>query len=345
MNPKNPYPHEISFDQHIWLPRANANYNSLANASHDRKDIQSLIENTFPEVRDPSGAHPPFVELYLQQALSADETDKVKAKCAELGWTDSPYDQLRAATHFFDDLREKIGLSAVNPPEHIHRMQRGECYVGDVYSANLIFNTLRRRDLRFENGKRYLDFGCSSGSLIRILTAVMKDASFFGVDPIESAIEWATANIPAGTFLKSELSPPLAFQDGFFDGVTAISIWSHLGEKEALRWFDEMNRCVKPGGWLLFTTHGRVSVSYYNLREMHLPKRILATLEGLLNSDFVFEETYLGQSPEGIDATGYGNAYLTREWVLKNLTGKWRMLSVDFGANQENQDVYLLRRM
>jgi hypothetical protein len=68
-------------------------------------------------------------------------------------------------------------------------------------------------------------------------------------------------------------------------------------------------------------------------------------VEGIINSNFVFEEIYIGESPEGISATGYGNTYLRRDWIFENLSSDWKMISVDFGASQQNQDIYILRKL
>ena len=106
-----------------------------------------------------------------------------------------------------------------------------------------------------------------------------------------------------------------------------------------------MDRLVKPGGWLCFTTHGPTSLWYYHQKKMQKPARIKALLEGLLNIDFVFEEVYIDESPEGLDASGYGNAYFRREWVIRNLSSRWMLLSYEPGLNQANQDIYILRRL
>ena len=342
-NKNNPYPHEISFDQHVWLPRANDNYVALDAEPTGREEFQALVENIWPEVKIPMPAHDTPFERTLIAKLSDDEIKTASAKCGETGLPVSDLNILRMATHFFPEMRAKLGTSNVNPPENVHWMQRSEYYIADTYSSNMIVSTLAKRDMRFEPGNKYLDFGCSSGSLVRALKLIEPGASYYGADPLKTSIEWANANIPGSTFITSQLKPPLPFQSEMFDGVTAVSIWSHLGEKEALAWFDEIHRCTKKGGWLCFTTHGRVSVSYYNKISMVGERRLRAVMEGLINSDFVFEETYLGQSPEGIDATGYGNAYFTREWVLKNLSDKWQLVSHDLGMNQQNQDIYILR--
>ena len=163
-NPRNPYPHEIWFDQHVWLPRANERYASIDGAMTDRKTIQGLIEDTFPEVKHVSGTHPDHVEQKLVNRLTEREISAIDAKLGTLNLPVTRYNQIRIATHFFPDTAQKLGLSPTNPPDHIHRLQRGEWYVGDIYSANMIIDTVGRRGFAFSPGSNYLDFGCSSGS-------------------------------------------------------------------------------------------------------------------------------------------------------------------------------------
>lgn len=297
-NPKNPYSHEISYDQHVWLPRANDNYVQIERQPLDRTELQALIENLWPEVAIPFPEHPQFFERSLMPKLSTEDIKTASDKCGELGLPLSDLNVLRIATHCFPEMRGKLGTSNVNPPADVHWMQRGEYYIGDSYSANMLISTLDKRSLAFEPGKKYLDFGCSSGSLVRALRLFQPGASYYGADPLRSSIDWANANIPGATFVTSELKPPLPFENGFFDGITAVSIWSHLGESEALAWFDEMHRCTRKGGWLCFTTHGRISVSYYNKRSMVLERRLRALLEGLINSDFVFLRKPTSESPQ-----------------------------------------------
>ena len=53
----------------------------------------------------------------------------------------------------------------------------------------------------------------------------------------------------------SAIDPPLPFDDGFFDLIWAISVWTHLTDN-ALSWLAEMHRILKPGGLLIATYMG-----------------------------------------------------------------------------------------
>ncbi|KSV62461.1 hypothetical protein N185_08595 [Sinorhizobium sp. GW3] len=342
MSPRNPYDHEVSFDQHVWIPSAGQGYRSIIDLIDDRQAIDRLIKRHIKPApgRDPE----PLATQKILSRLSEEELAEVRRAVEARGEHAYLQNMLVFASFHYPELRTRLGTSVRNPPAHIHRMQKSDYYIGDMYSADLVAATLSRCNLGLDSHCAYLDFGCSSGSLIRVLQAAAPKALFHGVDPVSSSIEWASQNIERATFAVSNTSPPLAYENGKFRGVTAISIWSHLGQREAIAWFNEMHRVIEPDGWLLFTAHGETSIYHYNAIELFAPRRILALLEGIVNSDFVFEEVYLGKSPEGLSATGYGNVYFRRAWIERWLGDKWEIIYFGEAENQRNQDVYVLRK-
>jgi len=345
-NPANPHDYQTPYDQHVWFPQVGATYVDLDHVPETREGLEAYLQSAAPEVRlhELGRKHRLIVEERLADRLPSALMQQALELCAEHGLDGSIENAIRLGTHHLSDFRETLGTSHINPPDDIHRMQHADWYCGDFYSADMLLSSLAEAGLGVEPGREYLDFGCSSGSLIRAMIPYEPLAKWHGVDPIQSAVNWAKENIPSAEFAHSNVMPPLKIEPGTIDGATAVSIWSHLGEERALAWFREMARCVKPGGWLAFTTHGWTSLDYYNRTQMKLPDRLRALLEGLMNSNFVFEEVYLGESPEGLSADGYGNTYFTRDWVLGNLSDNWRIERLDPGQNQQNQDVYILRR-
>ena len=52
------------------------------------------------------------------------------------------------------------------------------------------------------------------------------------------------------------MEPPLPYSDASFDLIYAFSVFTHLTEPLQHLWMAEMRRVLRPGGYLLFSTHG-----------------------------------------------------------------------------------------
>jgi SAM-dependent methyltransferase len=100
-----------------------------------------------------------------------------------------------------------------------------------------------------------LDFGCGCGRVTRYWQDF--DGSVAGTDLSRDAIDWCRANLPFGRFEPNGLAPPLPFDDESFDLVYALSVFTHLTADLQIAWRDELRRVLRPGGYLLVTTHGR----------------------------------------------------------------------------------------
>jgi SAM-dependent methyltransferase len=100
-----------------------------------------------------------------------------------------------------------------------------------------------------------LDFGCGCGRVTRYWGNFHGRVS--GSDVSTKAVDWCRTNLPFARFEGNGLEPPLAFADGSFDLVYALSVFTHLTADLQLAWRDELRRVLRPGGRLLVTTHGQ----------------------------------------------------------------------------------------
>ena len=100
-----------------------------------------------------------------------------------------------------------------------------------------------------------LDFGCGCGRVTRYWHDFA--GSVAGSDLSAEAVDWCRRNLPFAGFEVNRLAPPLAFADDSFDLVYALSVFTHLTGELQLAWRDELRRALRPGGFLLLTTHGR----------------------------------------------------------------------------------------
>ena len=121
--------------------------------------------------------------------------------------------------------------------------------------AGIIGSAADRSGSPLESLGRMLDFGCGCGRVLRHW-AGLEGPEIHGSDYNESLVGWCAANLPFVTASVNELEPPLRYEDGQFDLVYAISVFTHLPFDLERAWIEELSRISAPGGLLLLTTHG-----------------------------------------------------------------------------------------
>jgi SAM-dependent methyltransferase len=243
-------------------------------------------------------------------------------------------------------IMEKTGLSGAQPPGDIHSMARGPIAApGGLYEADLVVSALDSVGVKIEEMERVLDFGCSSGRVVRVLAAAYPEVHWTACDPNEPAIAWAKDNLPGIHFYASRQEPPLPEEEGSLDLVYAISIWSHFAPELGLRWFDEMRRVIRPGGRLVLTTHGVQSVAFFVGNGFRPADQADEILRGLYCEGWWYAAEFGDEGDWGVVNPGWGTAFVTPEWILTRLCPLWRVLEFAPGRNSENQDVYVLGRV
>jgi ubiquinone/menaquinone biosynthesis C-methylase UbiE len=102
-----------------------------------------------------------------------------------------------------------------------------------------------------------LDFGCSSGRVLRHLARLIQpDGRAWGIDLNVEALDWMRRSLTVPiTLFSCGHSPALPLDDELFDAVTAFSVFTHLDRDEEA-WLLELRRVLKPGGLLYLTTLG-----------------------------------------------------------------------------------------
>jgi SAM-dependent methyltransferase len=189
-----------------------------------------------------------------------------------------------------------------------------------------------------------LDFGCSSGRLVRALHAAYGDVAFAGCDPIEDAIAWAREHVPGVELRVTGREPPLPYGDGEFGAVLALSVWSHFGEEAAGRWFAEMHRIVAPGGRLAVSLQGfsalrrLAGAGAWELRDLQDAGR------GLYRRGFYYRDVFGADGDWGLSNEQWGWAFISPEWVQTQLCPRWAVLLFRPGYLDDFQDLLVLER-
>jgi len=182
--------------------------------------------------------------------------------------------------------------------------------------------------------ERILDWGCGCGRTTRALKTLLPQKDIWGSDIDPEAIAWLqkTYSPKYGQFRLAPHAPPLPFDDGFFDFVFGISVFTHLPEDMQFGWLTEMQRITRPGGYLIMTTSGEGNYS-------KLPEDLRRKVE---EKGFFYLDGGYGQSislPAFYQNTFHSLDYIRREWVKY-----FDILDTQPTRMQRHQDTILMRR-
>lgn len=158
-------------------------------------------------------------------------------------------------------IQELLDVSLPLPPEHLRKRVHGDATetsfttVGKLVAVNIL--SALRETTALAGSPRILDFGCGCGRIVRYFHKLSGPCSLYGTDIDGEAIAWCRSNLQElGEFSTNRTSPPLRYENDYFDFVYSISIFTHLPEDMQWAWLEELRRVTRPGGYLLLTVHG-----------------------------------------------------------------------------------------
>jgi len=218
----------------------------------------------------------------------------------------------------------------VPPPRLVHKIiARGwaeQYWQMGKDEAERIVTLLHEKDVHPAQFERILDFGCGSGRVIRHFQS-HSQAELFGSDYNPRLISWCQQKLKFGSFGLNQLEPPLDYPDDHFDFIYLISVFTHLSGPLQKRWLAELLRITKPGGHILFTTHGNPFLSLLDEEQA-----------ARYNND---ELVIVDADAEG---TNHYGSFQNRANVEQALLNDCSLIAFREGAAPLEQDKYLVRK-
>ena len=196
---------------------------------------------------------------------------------------------------------------------------------------------------------RILDFGCGCGRLTRFLSMV-PNLSVSACDLNPDHIEWCQQNLPNIVATVNRPEPPLPFTSGAFDFAYLLSVFTHLREPATMAWIVELSRVVRPGGLVIITTHGYLTLQTIERSTAH-QKLVEISGEKAAEIALAMKDdgyVYVPYRPEvQVNAnvnTEYGNSFIDPDHAKASWSSHFEVLTHIPGDLRGWQDVYVLRR-
>lgn len=179
-----------------------------------------------------------------------------------------------------------------------------------------IFQTVIYGILESKTSNKVLDIGCGTGLMAIATSNFIEDGGqYTGIDVIKKDIEFDKGHYdnnlykfihfdlanPSYAKQQSTEKTPWPVADNTYDLVTALSVWTHLKEDDAVYYFKEIKRVLKPGAKALIT--------FFILDDEYE-----RSLERRTNSEGKYHKT--SQMKWIFDASAYGSKdWMTPIWV------------------------------
>jgi len=145
------------------------------------------------------------------------------------------------------------------PPARLLFLVTNECdpewyFESGRAAAESLIALLRGNGLDLAEQAPILDFGCGCGRVTRRWAGL--GVELHGTDVNPRLVDWCSKHLPFAEFQANRLEPPLAYPDSRFGLVYALSVFTHLPAELEVAWVAELRRILRPGGYLVVSTHG-----------------------------------------------------------------------------------------
>lgn len=161
-----------------------------------------------------------------------------------------------------------IETEALMEREDLSTRAKPDWYFSSGYQeAWAILSVVGEQGFDISSLSSVLEFGCGSSRVLRHFRNI-SGLRVVGTDANPRPIAWGRQNLPGIEFFENGLEPPLSFAGNSFDLIYALSVFTHIPLEWQTAWLQELERVLRPGGYLLCTVHGNNYLSQLNQQEL-----------------------------------------------------------------------------
>lgn len=196
--------------------------------------------------------------------------------------------------------------------------------------------SLQAARLPVEGVGRILDLPCGHGRVMRYLRAAFPDAEIVACDLLRGGVDFCASAFGAVPVYSAEDPSGIDLGPGGFDLIWVGSLFTHL---DSGRWADFLRcfrRCLRPGGVLVFSAHGREAYSgAVRGKNYGLPFWRVDEMR------YSYERTGFGYG-DYPDSDSYGVSLSSPAWVFRQIAavGEMRLVHLSEKAWDNHQDIY-----
>jgi SAM-dependent methyltransferase len=208
-------------------------------------------------------------------------------------------------------------------------------------NAALLFIKKILTEYEYAEPQHILDFACGYGRVLRFLRTGFPDSHISVFDTNKNAGEFCVESLKADERIISHKHLQKIAAADPPDLIWCGSLFTHINANKAIKLLELFQKILKPGGILIFTSHGN-----FSFRQMQSGKITYGLKDSACRKILVdFQKKDYGFQPYRIFGT-YGIAIAPPKWYQGLLTQKQGWLQSNFSPQSwdNHQDIHYARK-
>jgi SAM-dependent methyltransferase len=237
----------------------------------------------------------------------------------------------------YDVIESKV-IRTISPEEKMLVGDERHYFRVGLSALECVDISLRAARMDVSDMKRILDLPCGHGRVLRYLRAAFAEAEITACDVMRDGVDFCASTFDAVPIYSEDDPHKIPIERDAFDLVWVGSLLTHLDSGLWLDFLNVFRSSLRPGGLLIFTTHGLHSYRGF-LRKGMFP----SALRDYERTGFGYA-ICSGSDPEVPEY--YGASLSSPAWVLAQIAKLGRLRTVYFSERSwdNHQDCFACLR-